>query len=118
MSARLGHIEIFVKEPLKSKDFYINVLDFKLEEIQHDKFVWLRQRESVILLRPGKNHFKADTYQKTNIAFVIYTDDIEKTLIDLHEKGVEIKGNDGEGCHTFTDPDGNWIQLVDPSSRA
>ena len=28
-----GHLEIFVKDPLAAKDFYVNVLGFKLESL-------------------------------------------------------------------------------------
>jgi catechol 2,3-dioxygenase-like lactoylglutathione lyase family enzyme len=115
MELQFGHIEIFVKEPLKSKDFYINILGFKLIETQHDKFVWLKHGEKVILLRPGKNTLKAATYQKANIAIVIYADNIEKAVGEFQNKGVKFKGDDGKGCYTFKDPDGNWIQLVDPN---
>ena len=118
MIMRLGHIEIFVNEPLRSKEFYINILGFELIEIQHEKFVWLKKRESVILLRPGINHIIHKTYQETDIAFVMYTDNIENALADLKSSNIEIKGSDGDGCYTFTDPDGNWIQLVDPSSKS
>lgn len=116
MNLQFGHIEIFVKEPLKSKDFYINILGFELEEIQHDKIVWLKHGEKLILLRRGENSQNAGTYQKVNIAIVIYTDELEKTVQDFERKGVVFKGNDGPGCYTFTDPDGNWIQLVNPKN--
>ena len=36
----------------------------------------------------------------------------------LEEKGLRFRGNDGSHkCPTFTDPDGNWFQLVDPSDH-
>jgi catechol 2,3-dioxygenase-like lactoylglutathione lyase family enzyme len=108
MIMRLGHIETFVKEPLKSKDFYIQIFGFELIEVQHEKFVWLKQRESVILLRPG-NHLNSKTYQQTDIAFVMYSDNINGALAELKSNNIEIKGDDGDGCYTFTDPDGNWI---------
>lgn len=113
-----GHIEIFVKEPMKSKDFYIDILGFEAEEIQHEKFVWLKKDSKIVLLRPGINEIKADAYQKTAIAFVFYTDDLMKTVKEFKEKGVEFKGTDGsEKCLTFTDNDGNWFQLVNPNEH-
>jgi predicted enzyme related to lactoylglutathione lyase len=113
MSTKLGHLEIFVKEPLKAKDFYINVLGFELIEVQDDKYVWLKMGDRAILLRPGKTPVKSETYQTANIAMVIYTDDLEKTLIEYKSRGLAIKGDD-TGCPTFTDSDGNWFQLVNP----
>ena len=43
---RFGHTEIFVREPLISKDFYEKILGFDLVEVQNDIFVWLRLGEN------------------------------------------------------------------------
>ena len=118
MSLSFGHIEIFVKEPLKAKDFYVNVLCFDLIEIQHNKVVWLKLGERVILLRPGENKLNTDTYQKTDKAFVLYSTDLDKSIEELKSKGLEFKGTDGsKRCLTFTDDDGNWFQLVNPDEH-
>jgi len=47
---------------------------------------------------------------------VIYTDDAEKTLNTHKELGLDIKGED-TGCPVFTDPDGNWFELVNPAEH-
>lgn len=115
---KLGHIEVFVKDPLKAKDFYVDVLGFEVEEIQQERFVWLRMGERGILLRPGKNKSKTDKYQDTGLAFVLFTDDLDKTADKLKSKGLEFKGSDGsDRCLTFTDNDGNWFQLVNPDEH-
>ena len=112
---KFGHIEIFVKDPLRSKDFYEKILGFELVEVQADKFVWLKLGENLFLLRPGKTDLKVNEYKDSNSGFVLYTDDIETTRKDLTSRGLEFKGTDGSDvCLTFTDPDGNWFQLVDP----
>lgn len=112
---KIGHIEIFVKDPLRSKDFYEKILGFELVEVQGDKFVWLKLGDYLFLLRPGKNDLKVNEYKDSNLGFVLYTDDIETTRKELTSKGLEFKGTDGsDECLTFTDPDGNWFQLVDP----
>ncbi len=54
-------MEIFVKEPLKAKDFYINILGFELVETQDEKFVWLKMGDSLILLRPGSSEMNSET---------------------------------------------------------
>ncbi|CAN5610908.1 hypothetical protein BH10BAC5_BH10BAC5_01790 [soil metagenome] len=41
MKLELGHVEVFVKDTLKSMEFYINVLGFELIEVQREKYVWL-----------------------------------------------------------------------------
>ncbi len=112
MKIETGHIEIFVKDPLTAKDFYVDVLGFAIEEIQHKKFVWLKKDSLVILLRPGQP-VNPPTYQETNIAFVIYTDDFKEAKEYFISKDVIFKGTDGsDKCLTFTDNDGNWFQLV------
>jgi catechol 2,3-dioxygenase-like lactoylglutathione lyase family enzyme len=111
----LGHIEIFVKDPLKSKEFYKDVLGFTIEDIQKDKYVWLKRGEALILLRPRKNRLEIKDYQSTNIGLVLYTDDLDKAVKELTSKGLKFKGTDlSEKCLTFTDPDGNWFSLVNP----
>lgn len=117
MNLKLGHIEIFAKDPLKSMDFYINVLGFELEEIQGRGIVWLKLNDKTVLLRHGGNSYPAETYQKTNIAMVIYTDDVKETLDTYISRGLVIKGDD-TGCPVFTDPDGNWLQLVNPDEHS
>ncbi len=113
---KVGHIEVFVKDPLKAKDFYVDVLGFEIEEIQHEKFVWLKLNDFLIMLRPGENRLQAENYQKANRAFVLYTDEFKKTVNDIKTRGLEFKGTDGsDECLTFTDIDGNWFQLVDPA---
>ena len=115
---RFGHIEIFVSDPMRSKEFYIDVLGFQLVENQNDQFIWLKNSTSLFLLRPLRNTTVTDTYQTAPNAFVLYTDDLDASRKQLESRGVEIRGTDGSpNCLTFTDPDGNWFQLVNPNSH-
>lgn len=116
---KFGHIEIFVKEPLKSKQFYIDILGFELVEIQHDTFVWLKSGDLLVLLRHGKGlESEFSKYASSNIGLVLYTDNLEKIADKMRSMGLEFKGTDGsEKCLTFTDPDGNWFQLVNPNEH-
>lgn len=112
---KIGHIEIFASDPLKSKDFYVNVLGFEIIEIQHDKFIWLKSGENIFLLRPGINNLQVNEYKFSNSGIVFYTNELEKTRRELINRGLEFRGTDGsDQCLTFTDPDGNWFQLVNP----
>ncbi len=118
MNPTFGHIEIFVKDPMVSKDFYIDVLGFELETVQNDKFVWLKSGNYVILFRPGRDKVTFDNYQSAKTGFVLYTDDLDKTKDELINRGLEFKGTDGsDKCLTLTDPDGNWFQLVNPNEH-
>jgi catechol 2,3-dioxygenase-like lactoylglutathione lyase family enzyme len=114
MELKLGHFEIFVREPVKTGEFYQQILGFELDEIQAGKYVWLNKNNVTVLLRPGNPKNESKAYQQTSIAMVMYSEDAEQAVRELKEKGVEFKGDDGPGCYTFCDPEGNWIQLVKP----
>lgn len=112
---KFGHIEIFVQNPLEAKRFYQDVLGFELVAVQHDNLVWLKMGEAEILLRPGKNEHPTADYQHAPAAIVLYTDDVQGKANELRARGLVFKGTDGApDCLTFTDPDGNWFQLVNP----
>jgi len=118
VNIRAGHIEIFVKDPMTSMDFYEKILGFSVTEIQHDKFVWMKLGETEFLLRPGMNKNQTDEYKDSNIGIVIYTYDIMKTKDELEGRGLVFSGTDGsDSCFTFKDPDGNWFQLTDPQHQ-
>lgn len=113
---KLGHIELFVDDPLKSKDFYVDVLGFELVTIQENQFVWVKSGTKEILLRPGKSTIPTESYETNDTGLVLYTDDVEKTAQQLRERGLQFRGTDGsDTCLTFTDLDGHWFQLVNPN---
>lgn len=115
---KTGHIEIFVKDPIKSKEFYVDKLGFKFITIQEDKFIWLKSGGIEFLLRPGENNLQSDKYDKCKMAIVLYTTNLDKKSVELAMKGIEFKETDGsDRCLTFTDPDGNWFQLVNPEEK-
>ncbi len=115
---KLGHTEIFVMDPMKSMVFYQEILGFAVGEVQGGQFVWLERDGREFLLRPGRKCVSASVYQQTNMATVLYCDDLEKTIQELKQRGLAFSGNDGsEECPTFTDPDGNWFQLVNPLEK-
>ena len=111
---RIGHIELMVSDPVRSRDFYVDVLGFEVVAVQ-DPYIWVKLGETEILLRPGDGVVHSLRYQKTPIALVLYTQNLEETMSELSSRGLEFTGTDGsEKCPTFTDPDGNWFQLVNP----
>ena len=113
---KFGHIELFVEDPLKSKDFYVDVLEFELVTIQDDQFVWVKSGVVEILLRPGKSIDAYGSYQTSGRGLVLYTDDVQTVATQLEERGLKFRGTDGsDTCLTFTDLDGHWFQLVNPN---
>lgn len=111
---KIGHIELFVKDPKKSASFYIEKLGFTLESDQGD-YIWVKLNQTEILLRPG-NPVVNNLYEKTSIALVLYTDDLKKSQEKLRTSGIDFLGFDQSlSCLTFQDPDGHWWQLVNPN---
>ncbi len=103
---------------MKSKNFFCDMLGFELTDIQEDKFVWIRSQSTDILLRPGTPPIPLEEYELAQAGIVLYTDVLEKVKTQLKAKGLAFKGIDGsENCLTFTDPDGNWFQLVNPKDH-
>lgn len=112
---RFGHIEILSSDPHRLKSFYCDVLGFELEIIQNEQYIWLNKGEMTILIRPGEPPQPAGRYEDAPTGFILYTSNVQETLRVLVANGLEIKGTvDSDKCFTFTDPDGNWFQLVDP----
>lgn len=118
MAIGFGHLEVFVPDPMRAKEFYRNVLGFEIGDIQHEgKVVWLVKDDFTLLLRPG-SPAAAASYQEAPCAIVLYTDDLDAEVKALRNRGLVFKGTDGsDRCLTFTDPDGNWFQLVNPQEQ-
>jgi catechol 2,3-dioxygenase-like lactoylglutathione lyase family enzyme len=112
---KFGHIEILAADLERSKQFYCDILGFEVEVIQLEQYIWLKKGSMSILIRPGRPTQQVDRYEDAQTGFVIYTDNVHETLKALVARGLKVKGTvDSEKCFTFTDPDGNWFQLVDP----
>ena len=115
---KFGHIEILAKDVKRSVDFYKNVLGFEVTVEQGQDLVWLQKGGLEILIRPGTAGETAQKYEQARTGFVLYTDDVLKEKAELEKRGLEFKGTvDSEKCFSFTDPDGNWFQLVDPQDH-
>jgi catechol 2,3-dioxygenase-like lactoylglutathione lyase family enzyme len=116
---RVGHIELFVSDPLASKTFYEDVLGGEVVAVQGDRFVWMKFGEVELLLRPGSPGPEAAAYGEGRAGVVLYTDDLAARVAELKARGLAFRGTDGsDDCLTFTDPDGHWFMLVDPAGHA
>ena len=112
---KLGHIEILSADPSRAKQFYCEILGFEVVAIQNEQFIWLKKGELEFLIRPGRPPKAPTRYEDAPFGLVLYTHDVEAERTALVQKGLKIKGTvDSDKCYTFTDPDGNWFQLVNP----
>jgi catechol 2,3-dioxygenase-like lactoylglutathione lyase family enzyme len=116
---KLGHLELFVADPRRSRDFYRDVLGFTvIAEQQQSTFIWLSLGDREILLRPAHGAPAPTTlsnYRQASSAIVIYTDDVPAEMARLQQRELLFRGDDGSPhCPTFADPDGHWFQLVNP----
>ena len=68
---RLGHIELFVRDPMASLAFYQDVLGFDVVDVQQETFVWLRSGDVVLLLRPGTSDAGTSEYWQSPVGIVL-----------------------------------------------
>ncbi len=112
---QLGHVELFAADTEAARDFYVDILGARLVSDQRPYF-WVAFGEREILLRPGAGP-RADTYGGAGTALVLYTDDLPAALARLAHAGLEPTAHDGcPECPVFQDPDGHWIQIVNPDA--
>jgi catechol 2,3-dioxygenase-like lactoylglutathione lyase family enzyme len=107
----IGHIELFVRDPAASRDWYQRALEAELV-VEQGPFSWIALGGREILLRPGKPA-RIDQYRATGTAIVLYSDSLESDLSRLRAEGVALSQDDADTCTTFQDPDGHWYQLVE-----
>jgi catechol 2,3-dioxygenase-like lactoylglutathione lyase family enzyme len=113
---RIGHIELFVRDPMASRRFYEDVLGFEVVAVQR-RNLWLKLDATEILLRPGEPP-RAQTYAAAGAALVLYVEDLAATAAQLRERGLQFAETDGSPkCLTFHDSDGHWFQLVNPDDH-
>ena len=116
MKLALGHIELFVKNPVASIPFYADGLGAEIVAVQDETFVWLKLGEVELLLRPG-NPAPVSCYAQSMAGLVLYVDNLETAVYQLKGYGIKCHLMDEPDCYTFQDPDGHWFQLVDPSTH-
>lgn len=112
---RFGHVEVFARDVATARAWWEAGLGCEVTDVQHGgQVVWMRLGALTLLLRAGEPPGAGARYGRSGPAIVVYTDDLPATLAELGARGLVPTGDDGPGCPTFRDPDGNWIQLVDP----
>src|SRR5438128_1157387 len=99
----LGHIELFVRDPLASREFYEKVLGFDVVALQ-GRHVWLKLGTVEVLLRPGQAG-NAHDYANAAMGLVLYTENLQAAAARLNARGLTFSGTDGsDKCLTFRDP--------------
>ena len=115
---KIGHLELFVTDPMRSLSFYRDLLGFEVVQINPQQIAWLKLGDVEVVLRAGTNAPDAASYAKSAVGIVLYCDDLDAKIAQLKSRGLEIRGTDGSPrCPTFTDPDGHWFQLVNPAEQ-
>lgn len=118
MSMQFGHIEVLCHHVERARQFYVDILGAEITVEQGEQLIWLQLGSQEILLRQGQPQIPAGRYEDAATGFVLYTDNLEQTRKQLVHRGLVFRGTvDTEKCLTFTDPDGNWFQLVDPQDH-
>lgn len=109
-----GHLELFCADTKVTRDFYVDGFGFEVEAEQPGGFIWLKSGSTEILLRPSSIERAApERYTLGAFGLVLYTEDLPDTLATLARLEIWPDGDDGEGCPTFRDPDGHWVQVVE-----
>ncbi|MBL8068679.1 MAG: VOC family protein [Armatimonadetes bacterium] len=111
---RLGHVELFCKDCQRTRDFYVQQLEFEEAEVPGGDCIWLRSDGIEVLLRPGRQISRFARYDQSPAALVVYVRDLNEVSERLGQSGVEMSEPDGAPYGlTFRDPDGRWLQAVE-----
>lgn len=114
----VGHLELFVRDALKARKFYCEVLGAELVAIQKDRFVWVKLGTLEILLRPrphASSRPRAASFLDADSNVTLYSSHVDEVAGRLRSNGVTVSApEDDPGALVFEDGDGNWFQLVDP----
>ncbi len=114
--ARPGHLERLCREPELLAEFY-QKLGFEETVWQGRNHCWLKLGELELLLRRGEPADAAANWPGQRLGLVLYTDDLPGLLNRLKAEGIEPIARDGD-CPLLQDPEGQWVQLVDPASHS
>jgi catechol 2,3-dioxygenase-like lactoylglutathione lyase family enzyme len=131
MIKRLSHVNVFVLDQDRAKEFYTDKLGFEVRtDISMDGFRWLtvgpkdQPDLNILLARPAPPMFKEEDAEllrglvaKGSMAGgVIETDDCRKTYEELKGRGVTFLQEPAERPYgveaLFRDDSGNWFSLT------
>lgn len=110
---KIGHIELFVRDSVAARDWYVKVLGAK-HIADQGELQWISFSDAELLLRPGFPEPSAN-YRLSQIALVFYLEDLSAFKANLELNDVMYGNGDEDECLTFQDHDGHWIQAVQHS---
>lgn len=137
MITRLSHVNVFVLDQDRAKDFYTTKLGFEVRnDVTMDGFRWLtvgpkgQPDVDILLARPAPPMFSAEDAEalqrliaKGSMAGgVIETDDCRRDFEELKRKGVTFLQEPADRPYgveaMLRDDSGNWFSLTQPFSLA
>jgi catechol 2,3-dioxygenase-like lactoylglutathione lyase family enzyme len=111
-------VELFVRDPERSRRFWTETVGAELEAVQPGGFTWLVLGEVGILLRPGRPGATPGRYDEASVGLVLEVESLAETREAFEGRGLVFEGDDGtESCPTFRDPDGHWVQVIEAGSH-
>lgn len=127
----VGLLQINVTDARKAREFYIDTLGFPVKPGTEDFGITVIDNEggAPILLYPVERAVPVDYPNQTGSTIVFYVNDVEKTVEEWRERGVEfisIAWSEEESgiapCPfgrfiAFRDPFGNVHEILQPESR-
>jgi catechol 2,3-dioxygenase-like lactoylglutathione lyase family enzyme len=99
---RFGHLELVVRSVADATAFYRDRLGFRVASVQ-GPYTWIERGGLEILLRPAGER-----------SLVFYTDDPAGEADRVAGAGATVQKHGT--CWHVRDPDGNLVQIVDPSA--
>ena len=101
---RFGHLELGVRDPVASREFWVRRLGFVAVADQGPDFQWIERGGLEILLRRGE--------PSPAMSIVFYVDDPDAEAQRLSAAGAEFARQ--ANCWHVRDPDGHLVQIVNP----
>ena len=117
---QIGHVELFALDAGRTADFYLNVLGFQPVVQQPGDLHWIALKQQEVLVRPAAKDSPPPpvSYDRSAMALVLYSDELDQVVTRLGAAGVDVVALGGTPRgFAFRDPDGRWIQIVDPAER-
>lgn len=115
----INTLAVYVSDMECAKDFYVNILGFKVKHDFGDLCFLVSESEKInIYLEAGYEPASLD-YKSTHLSFFLKTaKSTKETFDELKSKGVQILDDEpeevGDGVYVFRfcDPDGNVLEVT------